>query len=149
MRFYLFDAVSEFVSGEKAVGIKNVSAQEEFLINHFDRCPIMPPPLIIESLAQLGGWTVTVSGGIRHLAVMVMIKGVKITGDAVPGDRIVLNVHLENVNEYGAGIRAEACVNGTPIISIANITYVLYEIPDAEKDAVKDKYLRLAGEVLS
>ncbi|MCP4714002.1 MAG: beta-hydroxyacyl-ACP dehydratase, partial [Deltaproteobacteria bacterium] len=75
MRFFLFDRVLEYKAGESSCGIKNVSIQEEFLIDHYERQPLMPSPLIVEALAQLGGWTVTTSGEHRYLAVMVRIKG--------------------------------------------------------------------------
>jgi len=143
MRFYLFDRVVEIVPGVEATGIKNVSSQEDFLINHYDRFPVMPAPLIIESIAQLGGWTVTVSSAYRYLALMVMIKNISITGNAVPGDQIVLNVRIENMNEYGASISGEARVNDTTVLTIGSLTYVLYEIPDQDRQDIREKYTRL------
>jgi 3-hydroxyacyl-[acyl-carrier-protein] dehydratase len=143
MRFYLFDRVIGFDSGREATAIKNVASQEEFLIDHYERLPVMPSPLIVESIAQLGGWIVTVSTDYRYLAVMVMAKNIEISGDAVPGDQIVVHVRLEELNDYGARISSVAMVDGRPVVSVGLITYVLYEIPPAEREQVKSQYNRL------
>lgn len=45
----------DFVPGESAVGIKNVTINDQFFIGHFPGRPIMPGVLIIEALAQVGG----------------------------------------------------------------------------------------------
>ncbi len=140
MRFLLFDKVTDFVPGESATGVKNISSQEEFLIDHYDRRPLMPSPLIIESIAQLGGWAVTVSSAYRYLAVMVMIKDLEVSGDAEPGDQVALKVRLENMNEYGANISAEARVGDRTVLTIGSLTYGLYEIPEADKDEIREKY---------
>ncbi len=140
MRFYLFDRVIDFIPGVSSIGIKNISSEEDFLIDHYDRLPVMPSPLIVEALAQLGGWTITTSNDYKHLAVMVMIKDIEITGNAVPGDQLILKVKLENINEFGATISAEAEVNESTVLKIGSLTYVLYELPAKDREEVEIKY---------
>jgi len=143
MRFYLFDRVIDFIPGKSSIGIKNISSEEDFLIEHYDRFPVMPSPLIMEALAQLGGWTITTSNDYKHLAVMVMIKDIEITGNAVPGDQLVLKVKIEHINEFGATISAEAKINDAPVLKIGSLTYVLYELPAKDREKVKGKYTKL------
>jgi len=142
MRFFLFDKVTAFLPGREATGIKNVSAQEDFLIEHFSRKPFMPAPLILESLAQLGGWVVTVSTEYASLALMVMVKDLRVMGTAVPGDRITLKVVLQTLNDYGAQVSGSAWVNGSEILSVGTITYVLYAVPPEERDSLRQRYIR-------
>jgi 3-hydroxyacyl-[acyl-carrier-protein] dehydratase len=149
MRFYLFDRITAFDPGTGAAGIKNVSAQEDFLLYHFDRQPVMPPPLIVESLAQLGGWAVTVSSAYRCLAVMVMIKGLHVAGDARPGDQIALAVTINTINEYGASISGQARVNGRLILSLDSLTYVLHGLAGPARERVRTRYRALAGNALA
>ena len=52
--FLLVDKILELEEGKKAVGIKNVTANEEFFNGHFPDYPVMPGVLIIEALAQVG-----------------------------------------------------------------------------------------------
>ena len=52
--FLLIDKVLEIDEGKRAVGIKNVSANEPFFNGHFPDYPVMPGVLIVEALAQVG-----------------------------------------------------------------------------------------------
>jgi len=140
MRFILFDRIIDSAPGRHATGIKNVSAQEEFLIGHYARRPVMPAPLIIESLAQVGGWAVTVATDYACLAVMVMVKDITVSGSAVPGDQIELHAAIQTVNDYGAVVGGTAHVGGKGILAVGSITYVLYAVPPGDRAAVRRQY---------
>ena len=53
--FLLVDRFEVEVPGEKGVGIKNVTMNEEFFQGHFPGNPIMPGVLQIEAMAQAAG----------------------------------------------------------------------------------------------
>src|SRR5471030_1761057 len=50
--FLMLDRVVDVVLNASAIGVKNVSANENFFEGHFPDHPVMPGVLIIESMAQ-------------------------------------------------------------------------------------------------
>lgn len=52
--FLLVDRVIEFEAGQRAVGVKCVTANEPQFTGHFPDRPIMPGVLMVEAMAQLG-----------------------------------------------------------------------------------------------
>jgi 3-hydroxyacyl-[acyl-carrier-protein] dehydratase len=93
--FLLVDRIIEIVPAIKAVGIKNVTMNEEFFRGHFPDQPIMPGVLIIEALAQVAGILAFKTGGAAGKAVYFMsIERAKFRKPVVPGDQLRLDVSI-------------------------------------------------------
>jgi len=93
--FLLVDRVIELEPNVKAVGIKNITANEEFFQGHFPGNPIMPGVLIIEALAQLGGILAFGSGVSPGKSVYFLsIEKAKFRKPVVPGDQLRLEVNV-------------------------------------------------------
>ena len=89
--FLLVDRVIKIEGDQRAVGIKNVTINEEFFQGHFPGQPIMPGVLVIEAMAQLAG--VLLSQKLEHtgkVAVLLSIDRVKFRRAVVPGDQLIL-----------------------------------------------------------
>jgi 3-hydroxyacyl-[acyl-carrier-protein] dehydratase len=99
--FLLVDKVRELTPGEKAVGIKNVTANEPFFQGHFPEKPLMPGVLMVEALAQVAGLTCTIEGDQTKLGVFTGIDKCKFRRPVVPGD--VLELHVE-ITSFRRGI---------------------------------------------
>jgi 3-hydroxyacyl-[acyl-carrier-protein] dehydratase len=94
--FLLVDRIIELVPATKAVGIKNVTINEEFFRGHFPDQPIMPGVLIIEALAQVAGILAFKTEGDAGKAVYFMsIERAKFRKPVVPGDQLRLDVSIQ------------------------------------------------------
>ncbi|KJE25901.1 beta-hydroxyacyl-(acyl-carrier-protein) dehydratase FabZ [Geobacillus kaustophilus] len=93
--FLLVDRIVEIEEGKRAVGIKNVSANESFFAGHFPKYPVMPGVLIVEALAQVGAVVLLQSEENRgRLAFFAGIDNCRFKKQVKPGDQIRLEVEI-------------------------------------------------------
>ena len=93
--FLFVDRIIDIEPGIKAVGIKNVTINEEFFQGHFPGHPIMPGVLIIEALAQVAGVLAFRSGISEGKSVYFMsIDKAKFRKPVVPGDQLRLEISI-------------------------------------------------------
>lgn len=93
--FLLVDKIIELEPGKKAVGIKNVSANEPFFQGHFPQFPIMPGVLIVEALAQTTGIAVAVLEENKgKMGVFASIEEMKFKTQILPGDTLTLEAEI-------------------------------------------------------
>jgi 3-hydroxyacyl-[acyl-carrier-protein] dehydratase len=110
--FLLVDRIIELEVGTKAVGIKNVTINEEFFKGHFPGHPIMPGVLMIEALAQVAGVLAIRSGAPSGKSIYFMsIEKAKFRKPVVPGDQLKLEVsilqHRGNVWKFSGNAYVE------------------------------------------
>jgi 3-hydroxyacyl-[acyl-carrier-protein] dehydratase len=93
--FALVDRIIEYIPGQRAVGLKNVSINEPHFQGHFPGHPLMPGVLIVEAMAQVGGIVMIQMPGIDDgLFVFAGIDKVRFRRPVVPGDQLVMTVEL-------------------------------------------------------
>jgi len=90
--FLLVDRIVELESGQRVVGIKNVSANEPFFVGHFPGRPIMPGVLIVEALAQTAG--ILMGEGGDRIPLLMGIDKARFRRQVVPGDQLRLEVEM-------------------------------------------------------
>jgi 3-hydroxyacyl-[acyl-carrier-protein] dehydratase len=143
MRYFLIDRVTELLPGERARGLKSVTLSDEVLHDHFPDHPIMPGALVVESIAQLGGFllemTVNKPGSSLLRAVLVQIDQAKFYGPAGPGDCLDVTVTLDSLRETAGTINGEVHAAGRRIAR-ADLTFVLRSI-DSERVHEQRRYL--------
>ncbi|MBN6885075.1 3-hydroxyacyl-[acyl-carrier-protein] dehydratase [Cytobacillus horneckiae] len=96
--FLLVDKILEVEEGQKAIGIKNVTANEEFFNGHFPDYPVMPGVLIVEALAQVGAVAMLKKEENRgRLAFFTGIDKCRFKRQVKPGDQLRLEVEMTRV----------------------------------------------------
>ena len=126
--FLLVDKIIELEPGKRAVGIKNVSANEPFFQGHFPEYPIMPGVLIVEALAQTAGIAVAVLEDNKgKLGVFAGIDSMKFKNQVLPGDVLVLEAEIL-VSKLGlTKARVKATVDGK-VAAEGEIKFVLTKV---------------------
>ncbi len=111
--FLLVDRIVEMEEGVRAVGIKAVTANEQFFQGHFPSFPVMPGVLIVEALAQVGA-VVLLKMPENHgkIALFAGIDGFRFRKQVFPGDVLRLEVELTKMRGPVGKGHARATVDG-------------------------------------
>ncbi len=111
--FLLIDRVLE-VDSKHVQAIKNVTVNEPFFAGHFPQRKVMPGVLIVEAIAQAGGFMMLTLAGPKagRLIYFTGIDNCRFRRPVVPGDQLVLEVELVARRSNFAKMHGRATVNG-------------------------------------
>lgn len=128
--FLLVDRILEVEDGKRAVGYKNISANEQFFNGHFPDYPVMPGVLIVEALAQVGAVAMLkLPDNQGRLAFFAGIDNCRFKRQVVPGDQLRLEVEMTRVKgKIGKG-KAIATVEGELVCE----TEIMFALGDKQE----------------
>lgn len=95
----LVDRILEYVPGESAVGLKNVSINEPHFQGHFPDFPVMPGVLIVEAMAQTAAILVVDTLGKKaegKTVYFMSIEDARFRKPVVPGDS--MHIHVKKIH---------------------------------------------------
>ena len=107
MKFLLIDQVLSRTD-TSLTAIKNVTAAEEYLGDHFPGFPVLPGVFMLEALTQAARELLKGRG--KHL-VLGQVKALRYGSFVRPGEALKVEVTLDKVNEDGSfGLKGQASV---------------------------------------
>jgi beta-hydroxyacyl-ACP dehydratase FabZ len=125
--FLLVDRVLE-IEKERVRAIKNVTYNEPFFCGHFPGQPVMPGVLVVEAMAQAGGYLLfsQVEDREGKLIYFSGIDNCRFRKPVVPGDQLVFEVEVVAARRTFAKIHGRALVDGE-VVCEADLMSVMVE----------------------
>jgi 3-hydroxyacyl-[acyl-carrier-protein] dehydratase len=111
--FLLIDRVLEMTESTVRA-VKNVTVNEPYFTGHFPGRPVMPGVLLIEAMAQAGGFMLFSPIEDRHdkLIYFTGIDACRFRRPVIPGDQVVFEVAVTSRRRTFAKLHGRALVEG-------------------------------------
>jgi len=131
--FLLIDKVIEMERFKRVVAIKCVTINEAFFQGHFPGKPVMPGVLILECMAQAGGFLLLqeIPDREKKLMYLASMSDVKFRRPVVPGDQLRIEANIITWKRDLCKIEAKAFVDG----NLATEAKLLCVMADREESA--------------
>jgi 3-hydroxyacyl-[acyl-carrier-protein] dehydratase len=131
--FLLVDRITELEEDRRIVGIKNVSFNERFLGQDHDGCPVMPPTILTEAVAQVGAILILAKPENRQrLPLFAGIQKVRYRRPVRPGDVVEIEATVIRLRNRMGLLKGVARVNGARVVD-GTMTFALAS-PQAADD---------------
>ncbi len=124
----MVDRVLECVSGERITALKNVTATEVVFQGHFPGRPVFPGVLIIEALAQTGGFMIlhSVESPEKVLLFFAAIDKVRFRKPVSPGDQLRFELNMLSFKRGICKMDGKAYVDGA-VVCEAELTAAIVD----------------------
>ena len=117
--------------GKRIVGLKNVSANEQFFQGHFPGAPVMPGVLIVEAMAQCAAvlFLREIEDRDRKLFLFGGVDKARFRKPVVPGDQLIMECEVLQRRASTVKMKGTARVNGA-VVAEAEMLSVMTDRPE-------------------
>ena len=116
--------------GKRIVGLKNVTANEQFFQGHFPGAPVMPGVLIVEAMAQCAAvlFLREIEDRDKKLFLFGGVDKARFRRPVVPGDQLILDCEVLQRRASTVKVKGTARVNDA-VVAEAELLSVMVERP--------------------
>lgn len=140
--FLFVDDILEIDFKQRVVGIKNISFNEPWATGHFPNDPVFPGVLLVETMAQIGGFIFFDEDSKDNLdAYLSRIESAKFLKKVYPGQTVVVEGAYVSSFANIAKVKCIARVNGQKVAETI-VTYFFRKNEDGGSRNVSDIYNR-------
>jgi len=134
--FQMLDRIVDIDLAERRIrSACTVPKDSTVFLGHFPTYPLMPGVLLIECMAQTGGWLANSLHGFTVMPILATVKDAKFRTPVHPGDRLDFESKLVHDGSGYAVTDAKGWRDGTAICE-ARLTYrtVPYPTPELRRE---------------
>ncbi len=142
--FQMIDRIVELDLDARTIAVDCTLPEESPIFEgHFPGYPIMPGVLMIETIAQAGGWLVMAGLRFRQMAFLAKVSEAKMRSFLAPGQVIRVEA-IQDHDGSGYAVVSGRIKSGGKLISEATITYRVMNFPNP---ALRDGLFEVARRV--
>src|SRR4051812_16674154 len=127
----LVDRILEIDPGKRIVGLKNVTANEQYFQGHFPGAPVMPGVLIVEAMAQCAAvlFLREIEDRDKKLFLFGGVDKARFRRPVVPGDQLILECEVLQRRASTVKVKGTAKV-GDMVVAEAELLSVMVDRPE-------------------
>ena len=142
--FQMIDRIAELDLDARTIAVDCTLPEESPIFEgHFPGYPIMPGVLMIETIAQAGGWLVMAGLRFRQMAFLAKVSEAKMRSFLAPGQAIRVEATQDH-DGSGYAVVSGRIKSAGKLISEATITYRVMNFPNP---ALRDGLFEVARRV--